>query len=242
MFEMHEWCMLGFEEAPGDVEEEEEHKKWIDPTKFEATHGTELKQLKTKMHKGMAIFTSLLSKFDAENPDFSEMESKIMSAMLNQSGMSYVNKTTNVTWRLGPPPVIEALFVKKRNTFMTVLSKSKALDEAVEQSQDYRSFKARVGPLEARLKMKWAKHNKARDEAVEQSTSSPPDDSKHIITPLVMSPSGAPLLVRASDSASDNAGASGSAGGSASDSASADTTNDANNDDDDDDDALRTTT
>jgi hypothetical protein len=108
--EMREWCTLGFKEAPEDVQEEEEYlaKDWIDPTKFEAAHGKELKELKAKMHKGMATFASLLAKFDSANPDYTKEESKVMDDIVNHNKSSSSLPPVDL-----PPGMFDALVLSK---------------------------------------------------------------------------------------------------------------------------------
>lgn len=84
--ELREYCKLGFEEAPADVDEEErQNSKTFQPiNKFTSSHVSEMNSLKTKLHTGIADFAALLSKFDEKNPDFTNTEQKIMQKLLYQ--------------------------------------------------------------------------------------------------------------------------------------------------------------
>jgi hypothetical protein len=82
--ELREYCKLGFEEAPQDIDEEEKQdpKTFKPINEFAASHQAEMKALKSKLHTGIADFAALLSKFDAQNPSFTATEQKIMQKLL----------------------------------------------------------------------------------------------------------------------------------------------------------------
>jgi hypothetical protein len=140
--EMREWCTLGFEEAPEDVEEEEEE----DPTKFVAAHGKELKELKAKMHKGLATFASILAKFDTANPDYTEEESKIMDNIVNHNkspaeviSLLSAAKPADEVFLL-PSRLEWENFQKENRAFRTSLYKSKGFNAVVKQGRGFKSF------------------------------------------------------------------------------------------------------
>jgi hypothetical protein len=60
--EMLRWCKLGSEKGASSV-----------------------RDLKTRMHKGMSSFATLLAKFDLAHPDFTQEESKIMDGITNHN-------------------------------------------------------------------------------------------------------------------------------------------------------------
>jgi hypothetical protein len=154
--ELREWCILGFEEAPQDVEEEEEHMVrenvagWIGPTKFVAAHGKELKVLKAKMHKGLASFATLLAKFDLAHPEFTKEEAKIMDDIVNlhkspTQEIAALSSSKAMQQLHGGSEKSWVDFLTQINVFGASVDKSTAFNEAVKVSPAFRSFEAYHG-------------------------------------------------------------------------------------------------
>jgi hypothetical protein len=129
---MIEWCTLGFEEAP------EDGAHWASKKRRKIFFGKELKELKAKMHKGLATFASLLAKFDTANPDFTEEESTIMDDIVdhNKSPAQVISSLSAAK----PADKAWQNFQKEKRAFRTSLYKSKGFDAVVPESPGFKTF------------------------------------------------------------------------------------------------------
>jgi hypothetical protein len=85
--EMLRWCKQRERELERQLDDSRVENKLGSEKEVKEMHKfdqIELKELKTRMHKGLASFATLLAKFDLAHPDFTQKESKIMDGMVNR--------------------------------------------------------------------------------------------------------------------------------------------------------------